>query len=455
MGPRGGVGIRSTLVGDLDGDGDLDIIRASGDNVHWHENINGRGTFSSEQTITSGHGDDRGEIPLAAHDFDDDGDLDVAIRKRRGGIVWFENTNGADGFGPPRTISDETRGNSIVGGDLDADGDIDLLVAGGWFPNVDGRGNFGPFQSVQDAPELSPSDVDGDGDLDVLYGWEEPGGSLAWRENTDGLGTFGPEQIISTAVNNALSVHPGDIDGDGDVDVVSASEYDNKIAWYPNVDGSGAFGDQQIIAKNPTGTQSMAAADVDGDGDMDAISASILDKRIVWYQNVEGTYDAAPKTIDVEPVGAPFEGHIEVRTADLDGDHDNEIVVTWRIQFHGSDDNGETPRESALVWYENVDGRGTFGERQDVATFFFNEVSILDMDKDGDLDLLGSQQGIATWYENTDGEETFANSVQIADRFIHSAHGADLDGDGDADAVVGGLELLDCLARKRWNRFIQ
>ncbi|RLD27053.1 MAG: hypothetical protein DRI54_01755, partial [Bacteroidetes bacterium] len=61
---------------------------------------------------------------------------------------------------------------------------------------------------------------------------------------------FGVQQIISTEVNGAYSVVTADIDGDGDMDVISASYLDDKIAWYENTDGQGSFGVQQIISTN-------------------------------------------------------------------------------------------------------------------------------------------------------------------------------------------------------------
>lgn len=75
-----------------------------------------------------------------------------------------------------------------------------------------------------------------------------------------------------------------DLDGDGDVDVLSASAADSKIAWYAN-DGSGDFTSQQVITTAPALPSSVHAADLDGDGDLDVLSASWLDDKIAWYKN--------------------------------------------------------------------------------------------------------------------------------------------------------------------------
>ena len=61
------------------------------------------------------------------------------------------------------------------------------------------------------------------------------------------------QQVITTDANYAYSVFAADLDGDGDQDVLSASNNDGKIAWYENLDGDGTFGDQQVIATATSG----------------------------------------------------------------------------------------------------------------------------------------------------------------------------------------------------------
>ena len=102
-------------------------------------------------------------------------------------------------------------------------------------------------------------DLDGDGDLDMLAGSEL--GTFAYHENL-GDASFGPQRAISTQADGARSVHAIDLDGDGDVDVLSASYSDDKIAWYENL-GGGTFGAQQVlttVAKTGTGSEILAGA---------------------------------------------------------------------------------------------------------------------------------------------------------------------------------------------------
>ena len=117
-------------------------------------------------------------------------------------------------------------------------------------------------------------DLDGDRDLDVVSASWGDDYKIAWYENTDGQGSFGPQQVISTEVVKPWSVYAGDLDGDGDLDVLSASDEDNKIAWYENTDGRGSFGPQQVITTEEDSASSVYAGDLDGDGDLDVLSAS-------------------------------------------------------------------------------------------------------------------------------------------------------------------------------------
>ena len=80
-----------------------------------------------------------------------------------------------------------------------------------------------------------------------------------------------------------------DLDGDGDVDVLSASYYDDTIAWYENLDGSGGSWSYHEIYTAADGAHSVFGIDLDGDGDIDVLSASANDDTIAWYENLDGS----------------------------------------------------------------------------------------------------------------------------------------------------------------------
>src|SRR5690606_25118472 len=129
-------------------------------------------------------------------------------------------------------------------------------------------------------------DLDNDGDLDVLIA-SFTDHKVAWYENLGG-GTFNTQQqVITGSAVSVWSVYAADLDNDGDMDVLSASRDDNKIAWYENL-GGGIFGNQQIITLNANQARYVYAADIDNDGNIDVLSASSGDDKIAWYKNLGG-----------------------------------------------------------------------------------------------------------------------------------------------------------------------
>jgi hypothetical protein len=124
------------------------------------------------------------------------------------------------------------------------------------------------------------ADVDGDGDTDVLSA-SNVDDKIAWYENNGSQNFI--SHTIAFGVDGASSVFAADVDGDGDTDVLSASNADDKIAWYEN-NGSPNF-THHTISTAANGAFSVFAADMDGDGDLDALSASVNDDKIAWYEN--------------------------------------------------------------------------------------------------------------------------------------------------------------------------
>ena len=144
-----------------------------------------------------------------------------------------------------------------------------------WVPLV--RGNV-ISTTAQETRGVFASDLDGDGDLDVISASTE---EIAWYENS-GSQSYTAHTITNEA-DLAYCVFAIDLDGDGDQDVLSASQANNRIAWHEN-DGSQNFTSHTIY--NPAyGAQSVTAADLDGDGDLDVLSASWYDDKIAWHEN--------------------------------------------------------------------------------------------------------------------------------------------------------------------------
>ncbi len=357
--------------------------------------LNSPGEFAlGENTIST---EEDGPISVTTADLDGDGDLDVvSASSKDDSIAWYEN-DGLGNFGPQQIITIlADYAHSVTTADLDGDGDLDVVSASSidhriaWYEN-DGLGNFGAQQTITTAAivayYVTTADLDGDGDMDVLSA-SSYDDRIAWYEN-DGLGNFGAQQTITIAADGARSVYTADLDGDGDMDVLSASSYDDRIAWYEN-DGLGNFGAQQTITTLEDNPFSVKAADLDGDGDMDVLSAASSDPifkdwRIAWYENDGSGTFGTQQTISTEVYEAK-----SVSTADLDGDGDLDVISA-------------SSRDDVIAWYEN-DGSGTFGAQQTItrrANGAFN-VTAADLDGDGDLDVLSADTNgdRIAWYEN-------------------------------------------------------
>ena len=138
-------------------------------------------------------------------------------------------------------------------------------------------------------------DVDGDGDVDVLTS-SYVDNTVAWDENVDGRGGSWVSRSISASSDGPFSIFGIDVDNDTDTDVVSVSFNDGTIGWYENADGRGGLWVYRGITDKLVGLSSMFAhvgifaIDVDGDGDVDLLTAEYVravygKATIVWFEN--------------------------------------------------------------------------------------------------------------------------------------------------------------------------
>ncbi|MBD3410630.1 MAG: hypothetical protein GF419_10555, partial [Ignavibacteriales bacterium] len=185
-------------------------------------------------------------------------------------------------------------------------------------------------------------------------------------------------------MTGARDAFSADLDGDGDYDALCTSYDDDKIAWYEN-DGNGGFGAQQVITTNADLAYSVYAADLDGDGDYDVLSASGNDDKVAWYENDgSGNFGAQQIVSDAADIAT------SVYAADLDGDGDQDVLsASWN--------------DNTIACYVN-DGSGNFGAQQVITTSALGAQSVhaADFDGDGDQDVLSASSGDdkIAWYEN-------------------------------------------------------
>ncbi|MCH7745716.1 MAG: VCBS repeat-containing protein, partial [Chloroflexi bacterium] len=253
----------------------------------------GDGSSWSSHIITTDADD---AYSVYAADMDGDGDMDVLSASFLDDkIAWYENTSGDGSSWSVHIITtDAGQAYSVYAADVDGDGDMDALSASidedriAWYENTIGDGSSWLLHIITngagDVRSVYAADVDGDGDVDALSA--SPGDNVVWYENTSGDGSSWSSHIITNNTDFAISVYAVDVDGDGDIDVLSASIFDNKIAWYENTSGDGSSWLPHVITTNAVGAFSVYAADVDGDGDIDVLSASATDDTIAWYENI-------------------------------------------------------------------------------------------------------------------------------------------------------------------------
>jgi hypothetical protein len=223
-------------------------------------------------------------------------------------------------------------------------------------------------------------------------------------------------------------IHAADLDGDGDMDVLSAGS--NGIVWYENIDASGTFGERQVISADESDRALIHAADLDGDGDTDIlISTSIYEEdfqrviqEVSWFENTDGsgTFDA-PRQISTQ-----LDWVQSIQATDLDGDHDLDVLV-------GS-------RRDGVVWFENTNGAGDFSNQWTITTQRADCVYTADLDRDEDVDVLVANGAGTFWFEKLDGVGAFGEEKLVYQpRYLHSAcvHAGDFDADGDIDVLSG------------------
>jgi hypothetical protein len=189
--------------------------------------------------------------------------------------------------------------------------------------------------SADGAKSVFAADMDNDGDMDIVSAsmYDD---AIAWYENDGAANPTWTAVDIATSADGAKSVFAADMDNDGDMDIVSASEYDDAIAWYENDGAADPSWTAADIATSADGAYSVFVADMDKDGDMDIVSASRDDNTIAWYEN-DGAADPSWTASDITTsANLAF----SVYAADMDNDGDMDIVSASHIA-------------GGIDWYEN------------------------------------------------------------------------------------------------------
>ena len=332
---------------DVDNDGDLDII------IHGYDSVVGSGTSSTFVGLNDGSGNFTYGTAIASSlftramdiaDVNGDGNVDIVFAHSTAAAQPVYAGDGAGGF----TLLTQTNtiyttggtigGNNVALADFNGDGKQDMFVnvdAGVRIflnaQNGDPEGQFTDTgqsltstKTAQSYRGIATGDIDGDGDIDVVTG--------SWGENmdiwvNDGSGNFSNTGVLGTGRLDASDggttgatngVAMGDVDGDGDVDIVGFNRYiGNKV--YLN-DGSGTFTENQIFGNLNGSGGAGQLVDVDGDGDLDAVDAS--------YAGIEISTNDGSGTFTTQSLGFSTTATDQAHVGDLDGDGVTDILVT-------------------------------------------------------------------------------------------------------------------------------
>nr|WP_315255735.1 T9SS type A sorting domain-containing protein [uncultured Flavobacterium sp.] len=421
---------------DLDGDNDLDIL-VYGSELNWYENVDGLGNFDKKKTIAKS-----GASSLYTVDFDNDGDLDI-LGSVYNKFTLYKNTDGLGNFVVMQTSTLGTEALTVMPSDIDGDGNIDILCYYNvyttspskpklvWFKN-DGSGKLGQEQVINDsyydiitASLLVTDDLDGDGDQDIIIGYRD-WSKITWLSNTDGKGTFSAPKTITILSGGVSSITTSDIDHDGDKDIISASANDKQVVWYKNLDGLGNFSDEIILVSNAADTNAVLVTDINNDGKADIVYTS--KNEIGWMSNTTGLGDFGSQQVITKKAF----GVRSVITADIDGDGKKDLISA------SQDDD-------KVAWYKHIDGNGNFGRQLAIACRVQNPSNVYpgDFDGDNDIDLLVNSKDDAklAWIENVNGlgfygkQHIITESVEVGN-ITPVSYPVDIDGDGDLDIAT-------------------
>ncbi|MCX6122023.1 MAG: FG-GAP-like repeat-containing protein [Ignavibacteriales bacterium] len=324
------------------------------------------------QTSTPGVGNDPQSV--VAGDFDRDGDIDLAVANNTSNTVSILLNNGSGTFIQSSTPAVGYTPNSITAGDFDGDGDLDLAVVNNVSGTIsillnNGSGIFTKSSTVSvgsDPKSVTAGDFDGDGDIDLAVANYSSNSVSILLNNGSGIFT----QTSTPAVgNNPQSVTAGDFDGDGDIDLAVANSNSNTVSILLN-NGSGTFTQSSTTGVGPV-PWSITSGDFNGDGYLDLAVTNDGNPNTVsiLLNNGSGTFILSSS---LSVGGTPR----SITASDLDGDGDIDLAVACN---YGSN--------IAAIFINNGSGTFTQSFRPGVGGSTPCSITAVDFDGNGTIDL--------------------------------------------------------------------
>lgn len=287
------------LTMDVDGDGWMDQVSGS----TWFRNP---GNPAGKAWTRYSNGAVENAHDVVAADIDGNGKPDVLMMQDSAGVYWY-----AIPIDPRQAWSAHRIGPAVHGGigprgvgDLDGDGDPDIVRSNGWYENADGKGDQwrwhenipgGHGGRFKDTTRAWIVDLNKDGHNDVVMtdcDTEIAPRRVHWFKNEDGKGGAWREHLIATDKGDLHTLAVADFDNDGDPDVFSGegplggTGPGGKRRWFiwENRDGRGEAWQEHLILEGPECHEGVAA-DVDADGDVDLCSKPWRGDLHVYLEN--------------------------------------------------------------------------------------------------------------------------------------------------------------------------
>ncbi|HOE64311.1 MAG TPA: VCBS repeat-containing protein [Candidatus Sumerlaeota bacterium] len=316
---------RALVQADINRDGYLDFIAGSNSSgeIIWYRNSADYFTSFTQHAIAS----DLSQISaLDVGDIDNDGNLDIAaasIADKK--INWYESNTGGATFNKFTAVSNLGGVSAVKLADIDGDGWQDIVAAVNenrdniygivWLKN-DGTPQNGGwtvstiFESDKGPVSLAIADIDRDGRLDIVSGYDA-GGSIYWHRNRSNSGAVVFDNYKIAELNNVPAIAVADINKDGWIDILAINRGTSAgippvsfehILWFKNEKTLAGSWSRLMIETSASGARTLAAADLDGDGDIDIISGyrvapvlGVHHSGLKWYEN-DGAKDPSFKT---------------------------------------------------------------------------------------------------------------------------------------------------------------
>lgn len=416
-------GAASLKVFDFDNDGDKDVVTAGilADSIILLKN-NGNFIFTSQHLHAM-----NGPRSIRLVDFDNDGIIDITYAGE-GGYGWLKNNNGVFQLNNMATIDCR----DIIAIDLDNDNDKDLITTSYveddiyWLKN-NGNMTFTGMgyvdSNLNNIAYLGAADFNGDSFVEILGA---SGSEVKYYRNNAG-NAFVAKQL-NKYLYTAKSACSGDFDNDGDVDIMAVGYLNNM--FYRN-DGNDIYTPIDVFSTNNSfGGEECRAVDLDGDGDKDVVYTESVGNRISWLENQGGgNFNYRMVYSLVDPKG--------VHCVDFDFDGDMDVVAA----------TVETFSLSAIYWYEN-NGSEVFTEHLVSGSYAFpNGLFALDWDADNYMDVAAAYSGTGGSQKVIlhDGQNGWNITVNSNSQGASSVYAIDMDNDGDIDILSSGFNDYDII----------